>query len=137
MAYDTAVRIGSGGMGEVYKAWDPELERFVALKFLRHDDPELVERLFREARAQARVDHPGICEVYEVGEDDGRPYIAMQYVEGESVDRRLSRLGPIRESFARSIAWEVAEGLEHAHEQKIIHRDIKPSNLIICSDGRV
>ena len=82
MKHDTAIPIGSGGMGEVFKAWDPELERCVALKYLRHDDPELVERLLREARAQARVDHPAVCQVYEVGEDDGRPYIAMQYVEG-------------------------------------------------------
>lgn len=83
MKHETAHLIGSGGMGEVYRAWDSDLERYVALKYLRHASGEMIERLLREARAQARVDHPSICEVYEIGEEDGLPFIAMQYVEGE------------------------------------------------------
>ena len=82
MQHETAIPVGSGGMGEVFKAWDPDLQRHVALKYLRHDDPVMVERLLREARAQARVDHPSVCKVYEVAEEDGRPFIAMEYVDG-------------------------------------------------------
>jgi tetratricopeptide (TPR) repeat protein/predicted Ser/Thr protein kinase len=136
MGYDTAVKIGSGGMGEVYKAWDPELERFVALKFLRHDDPELVERLFREARAQARVDHPGICEVYEVGEDDGRPYIAMQYVEGPQLDE-AARAMTLEQKVL--VVKQAAEAVAAAHAVGLIHRDLKPGNIKIfeTDDGRL
>lgn len=83
MDYLGQVLIASGGMGQVYAAWDPALERRVALKFLHRGQPELVERLFREARAQARIDHPNVCRVYEVGEDpSGRSFIAMQLVDG-------------------------------------------------------
>ncbi len=92
MKHETAVPIGSGGMGEVFKAWDPDLQRHVALKYLRHDDPVLVERLLREARAQARVDHPSVCKVYEVGEEDGRPFIAMEYVDGGPLDAAAREL---------------------------------------------
>lgn len=136
MAYDTAVRIGSGGMGEVYKAWDPELERFVALKFLRHDDPELVERLFREARAQARVDHPGVCKVYEVGEDDGRPFIAMQYVEGPQLDE-VARAMTVEQKVL--VVKQVAEAVAAAHAVGLIHRDLKPGNIKVSEtdDGQI
>jgi serine/threonine-protein kinase len=136
MAYDTAVLIGSGGMGEVYKAWDPELERFVALKFLRHDDPELVERLFREARAQARVDHLGICEVYEVGEDDGRPYIAMQYVEGPQLDE-AARAMTLEQKVL--VVKQAAEAVAAAHAAGLIHRDLKPGNIKVSEseDGQL
>jgi serine/threonine-protein kinase len=136
MTYDTAVLIGSGGMGEVYKAWDPELERFVALKFLRFDDPELVERMFREARAQARVDHPGVCEVYEVGEDDGRPYIAMQYVEGSLLDEAAKDMTLEQKVL---VVKEVAEAVAAAHAAGLIHRDLKPGNIKVAEtdEGRV
>ncbi len=136
MGYDTAVLIGSGGMGEVYKAWDPELERFVALKFLRHDDPELVERMFREARSQARVDHPGVCEVYEVGEDEGRPYIAMQYVEGPLLDEAAKDMTLDQKVL---VVKEVAEAVAAAHAAGLIHRDLKPGNIKIADreDGRL
>ena len=136
MGYDTAVLIGSGGMGEVYKAWDPELERFVALKFLRHEEPELVERMFREARAQARVDHPGVCEVYEVGEDDGRPYIAMQYVEGPLLDEAAGEMTTEQKVV---VVKEVAEAVAAAHAAGLIHRDLKPGNIKIAEteDGRL
>ncbi|HSN85257.1 MAG TPA: protein kinase, partial [Thermoanaerobaculia bacterium] len=77
--------VGSGGMGSVYKAFDPTLGRAVALKFLHRNEPKLTERFLREARSQARVDHPNVCRVYEVGEVEGRPYISMQYIDGRSL----------------------------------------------------
>ncbi len=136
MTYDTAVLIGSGGMSEVYKAWDPELERFVALKYLRYDDPELIERLFREARAQARVNHPAICEVYEVGEDDGRPFIAMQYVDGPQLDEAARNMTVEQKVL---VVKEVAEAVAAAHAAGLIHRDIKPGNIKIveAEDGHL
>ena len=115
-------------MGEVFKAWDKELERFVALKFLRYDDPELVERLFREARAQARVDHPGVCKVYEVGEENGRPYIAMEYVEGPLLDEAARNMTLDQKVL---IVKQVAEAVAAAHAVGLIHRDLKPANIKI------
>src|SRR6185503_6095817 len=81
--YESIELIGIGGMGKVYKAWDPRLKRHVALKFIRFNDPEMLQRFFQEARAQARIEHENICKVYEVGEVQGFPFIAMKYIEGE------------------------------------------------------
>lgn len=136
MPYDTAIAIGSGGMGEVFKAWDPELGRWVALKYLRHDDPELVERLLREARAQARVDHPGVCKVYGVGEEDGRPFIAMQYVDGRHLHE--AALGMTLEQKVL-VVQQVAEAVQAAHAVGLIHRDLKPSNVMVAEgpDGEL
>src|SRR5437870_3389104 len=86
MRYDTGEFLGRGGMGEVYRAFDPTLQRTVALKFLRREEPHLIERLLREARAQAKVEHDLVCKVYDVGEQDGRHYIAMQLIDGEPLD---------------------------------------------------
>jgi len=123
-------------MGEVYKAWDKGLQRYVALKYLRFDDPELVERLFREARAQARIDHPGVCEVYEVGEEDGRPYIAMQYVEGPQLNEAAQDM--TLEQMVL-IVKQVAEAVSAAHAAGLIHRDLKPANIKIgeTDDGQL
>lgn len=129
MPYNTAVPIGSGGMGGVFKAWDPTLERHVALKYLRHDDPELVERLLREAKAQARIDHPGVCKVYEVGEDDGRPFIAMQYVEGRLLSDAAADLTLEQKVL---LVQQVAEAVQAAHAEGLIHRDLKPSNIMVA-----
>jgi len=129
MPYDTAIPIGSGGMGEVFKAFDPELGRWVALKYLRHDDPELVERLLREARAQARVDHPGVCQVYGVGEEDGRPFIAMQYVEGRHLHDAAEGMTLEQKVL---IVQQVAEAVQAAHAVGLIHRDLKPTNIIVA-----
>ncbi len=131
MAYDTAIPIGSGGMGEVFKAWDAELSRWVALKYLRRDEPELVERLMREARAQARVDHPGICKVYQVGEDDGRPFIEMQYVDGQQLDQAAEGMTLEQKVL---VVKQVAEAVQAAHSEGLIHRDLKPGNIMI-SEG--
>ena len=129
--------IGAGGMGAVYKAYDKKLHRVVALKLL---PPEFVaqqdrrRRFFQEARAASVLNHPHILTVYEVGEDDGKPYIAMEYVEGETLRQKIkSRSLPLNE--ALEIAIQIAEGLGKAHEAGIIHRDLKPENLMIRRDG--
>ncbi len=129
MKHETAIPIGSGGMGEVFKAWDPDLERHIALKYLHHDDPVLVERLMREARAQARIDHPSVCKVYEVGSDDGRPYIAMEYVDGVALDVAAKNL-----TLEKKIVLikEITEAVQAAHSAGLIHRDLKPANILVA-----
>ncbi len=134
MKHETAIPVGSGGMGEVFKAWDPDLERHIALKYLRHDDPVLVERLMREARAQARVDHPSVGKVYEVGEDEGRPFIAMEYVDGVPLDMAAADLSVEQKVL---LVKQVAEAVQAAHSAGLIHRDLKPANILVADrDGR-
>jgi serine/threonine-protein kinase len=118
-------------MGEVYKAWDPRLERHVALKVLRVYSEDAARRLLREARAQAQVDHPNVCRVYEVGNDPRRPYIAMQYIEGATLDRVAPRM--TLEQKVRAVA-EVADGVHAAHRIGLIHRDVKPGNVLVEAD---
>src|SRR5258708_15132774 len=129
--------IGAGGMGAVYKAYDNKLHRVVALKVL---PPEFVSqqvrrrRFFQEARAASALNHPHILTVYEVGEDDGKPYIAMEYVEGQTLRQKITANGlTVRETLG--IAIQIAEGLAKAHEVGIIHRDLKPENLMLSRDG--
>ncbi|HYU43997.1 MAG TPA: serine/threonine-protein kinase, partial [Vicinamibacteria bacterium] len=131
--YDTAVLLGEGGMGSVFRAFDPVLGRPVALKFLHRDNPALVERLMREARLQAGVDHPNVCRVYEVGEADGRPYIAMQYVEGQTLEALNSSL--TLEQKVRLMA-AVADGVHAANRTGLVHRDLKPGNIMVESRDR-
>ena len=126
--YQIEGELGSGGMGVVYKAYDPRLEREVALKILRVSDEESLKRFLREARAQARLDHPNVVKVYEVGEHQGLYYIAMQYVPG----RTLGELAPtlnLEEKIHLMI--QVAEALHDAHAHGLVHRDIKPSNIMV------
>lgn len=118
--------LGRGGMGAVYRARDRRLGRLVALKFIHGDDPGMIQRFLQEARAQARLDHPYICKVYEVGSVDNKPYIAMELVEGRTLDRASAQLS-LPEKL--QLLKEAAEALHSAHEQGIIHRDIKPSNI--------
>ncbi|MEX1308807.1 MAG: protein kinase [Candidatus Sulfomarinibacteraceae bacterium] len=126
--YEIEEFIGRGGMGDVYKAKDPRLGRWVALKFLRRDDPELVERFTREAQAQARIDHDNVCPVYEVGEIEGHSYIAMQYVAGGSL-KQITDLLSLRQKV--QIMKSVADALHAAHLAGLIHRDIKPGNILV------
>ena len=136
--YEVRSKIGAGGMAEVFLAEDTELGRKVAIKLLPPDssaDDHARKRLLREARAAATLDHPHICAVYEVGEAEGHRFIAMQFVEGESLDVRLKR-GALDLKDAITIAAEVADALAEAHARGIIHRDIKPSNVVITPRGR-
>ena len=131
--------IGAGGMGEVYLADDDKLGRRVAIKILPEAvsrDAEAKLRMLREARAVAALDHPNVCTIYEVGEHDGRPWIAMQFVEGETLFERLqqSRFSPAE---CIDIATQVAAALDEAHSHGVIHRDIKPMNIMLTVRGQV
>lgn len=131
--YQTATPIGHGAMGRVYRAWDPEHERFVALKYLRSSDPEWVRRLRAEAAAQARLDHPNVAPVYGVGEDQGRVYIAMAYIDGRPFDEMLEELG--LEGGVRILA-DCADAVQAAHAIGLVHRDLKPANILVSQDER-
>jgi serine/threonine-protein kinase len=137
--YKILSRLGSGGMGEVYLAEDLKLARKVAIKFLTPAlmaDEEARKRLLREARAAAALDHPNICTIHEVGDEAGRSFIVMQYVEGETLAARIKRERlELREALA--IAIQVAEALQEAHQHGIVHRDIKPQNLMLTARGQV
>ncbi|MBX7220448.1 MAG: protein kinase [Blastocatellia bacterium] len=134
--YDFIKLIGEGGMGVVYQARDRRLDRLVALKFIRGGDPTLLERFMQEARSQSRIDHPNVCKVFEVGDVEGMPYIAMQYVDGDSLAKARKWLN--LEQQVR-IVKEVAEALAAAHRIGIIHRDIKPANILVerAADGQL
>lgn len=132
MDYRTGILVGRGGMGEVYRAWDPVLERPVALKYLRVSDPDQVARLQQEARAQARIDHPAVCRVYEVGDEEGRPFIAMQFVDGRQLDEAAADMSLEQKVV---VVREVAEAVQAAHAAGLIHRDLKPANILVATDG--
>src|SRR5437667_4882753 len=137
--YRILSKLGAGGMGEVYLAQDTKLDRKVAIKFLPESlvaDQQAKKRLVREARAAARLDHPNICSIYEVSEEDDRSFIVMQHIEGETLDIRMKRQ-PFDFPESLSIAMQVAEALAEAHAHGIIHRDIKPANIIITPRGKV
>src|SRR5215208_1070942 len=128
--------IGAGGMGAVYKAYDTKLQRIVALKLLPSEyvsQQDRRRRFFQEARAASALNHPHILTVYEVGEDDGRPYIAMEYIEGETLRQKIKSGLQVKEIL--DIAIQIAAGLARAHELGIIHRDLKPENLMLSRDG--
>src|SRR5436190_6709919 len=132
-------RIGSGGMSTVYRAFDPTLERWVAIKLMHRDisqDPDQLERFRREARAAARLNHPHLVTVIDAGEDDGTPYIVFEYIEGETLKDRIRRQGrlPVAEAVAYCI--EIARALGAAHARHIVHRDVKPQNVLLDEEGR-
>jgi serine/threonine-protein kinase len=132
--YETAERLGSGGMSNVYKATDLILERTVAVKILAEhlsDDERFVARFRREALAVARLIHPNIVQVYDTGIDEGRHYIVMEYVEGRSGAQILQRQGPVGPEIAAEIGAQACAGLDYAHRRGIIHRDVKPGNLMV------
>jgi serine/threonine-protein kinase len=136
--YRITERIGEGGMGVVYKAHDTRLDRTVALKFLslKAMDDEARSRFIGEAQAAARVQHPNICPVYEIGEYEGQLFFAMAFLEGKTV-AHLIRQGPVPITQALDIAIQVANGLEAAHKQGVIHRDIKAGNITVDGQGHV
>ena len=132
-------KIGSGGMSTVYRAWDPTLERWVAIKLMHRDiseEPDQLERFRREARAVARLSHPHVVTVIDFGEDEGTPYIVLEYVEGETLKDRIKRMGrlPVAEAVAYGI--EIGRALTCAHTAHLVHRDVKPQNVLIDMEGR-
>ncbi|MCM2316554.1 MAG: serine/threonine protein kinase, partial [Thermoanaerobaculia bacterium] len=135
--YRITQTLGSGGMGVVYQAEDLNLGRQVALKFLPPEltgDEEARRRLQREARAASLLDHPNICTIYEIGEDDERMFIAMACYDGESLDKLVQR-GAMPLGDALRLVEQIARGLGKAHASGIIHRDVKPGNVVVTSDG--
>jgi eukaryotic-like serine/threonine-protein kinase len=132
--------LGGGGMALVYRARDEELDRPVAIKLLADNlaaDEAFRKRFLREARLAAQLAHPNVVQVYDSGEADGRPYIVMEYVEGETLADLLARRGRLPPAEAVELALQVCSGLEHAHRAGLVHRDIKPQNLLIRGDGTV
>jgi eukaryotic-like serine/threonine-protein kinase len=135
--YEVLSLVGAGGMGEVYKARDTRLDRTVAIKLLPADVVERADRRGRfesEARAISSLNHPHVCTLFDVGEEDGRPFLVMEYLEGETLDDRLTR-GALPAGEVLRYGVQIADALAHAHEAHIIHRDLKPSNVMLTSSG--
>src|SRR5881397_3490960 len=135
--YEILSLLGTGGMGEVYLAHDSRLRRNVALKVLPAEsaaDERARNRLLHEARSAAALDHPNICAIYEIGEARGYSFIALQYVEGETLAARMARK-PLDVDEALTVATQVARALAEAHSHGIIHRDIKPQNIMLTPRG--
>jgi serine/threonine protein kinase/Tol biopolymer transport system component len=135
--YEILAPLGAGGMGEVYRAKDPRLDRTVAIKVLaahRSSSPEVRQRFEREAKTISQLSHPHICAIYDVGHQDGTDYLVMELLEGQTLADRLAR-GPLPLDQALRFGTEIADALDVAHRQGIVHRDLKPGNLMLTSSG--
>ena len=137
--YRLEAKLGSGGMSTVYLARDETLDRPVAVKVMHREMSEQqdqLERFRQEARAVAKLSHPHVVSVIDAGEDGGHPYIVFEYIEGETLKQRISRVGALDVQDALAYAIEIARGVCTAHERSMVHRDIKPQNVLIDAEGR-